>query len=82
MKPSLIASLLALLCTACAISTVQTLPKLDLPRTQNPLSLADPGEASFNDPVLNALISQALQHNASLAIAVANMDEVCAMARP
>ncbi|MEJ2795513.1 efflux transporter outer membrane subunit [Iodobacter sp. LRB] len=75
MKPSLIASLLALLCTACAISPVQTLPKLDLPRTQNPLSLADPGEASFNDPVLNALISQALQHNASLAIAVANMDE-------
>jgi outer membrane protein, multidrug efflux system len=75
MKPSMIASLLALLCTACAITPELSLPSLDLPQSTYKASIADDWWKTFDDPLLNTLITQTLQHNNNLSIAIARIEE-------
>lgn len=75
MKPSLIASLLALLCTACAMTPEQSLPSLDLPQSTYNAPIAKDWWKTFDDPLLNTLIAQTLQHNHNLSIAIARIEE-------
>ncbi|MDW5418459.1 efflux transporter outer membrane subunit [Iodobacter sp. CM08] len=75
MKPSLIASLLALLCTACAMTPEQSLPSLDLPQSAYNAPIAKDWWKTFDDPLLNTLIAQTLQHNHNLSIAIARIEE-------
>ncbi|UJB33108.1 efflux transporter outer membrane subunit [Chromobacterium sp. Beijing] len=82
LKRALIPSLVALALTACAVGPDYSRPKLELPdsaQAQNPAIALDWWK-QFNDPVLDQLIAQALEHNQDLAAASARVDEAAAQA--
>ncbi|KMN36363.1 MULTISPECIES: efflux transporter outer membrane subunit [Chromobacterium] len=82
LKRALIPSLVALALTACAVGPDYSRPKLELPdsaQAQNP-AIAMDWWKQFNDPVLDQLIAEALEHNQDLAAAAARVDEAAAQA--
>lgn len=82
LKRALIPSLVALALTACAVGPDYSRPKLELPdsaQTQSP-AIAMDWWKQFNDPVLDQLIAEALEHNQDLAAAAARVDEAAAQA--
>ncbi|WP_374419778.1 efflux transporter outer membrane subunit [Chromobacterium sp.] len=82
LKRALIPSLVALALTACAVGPDYSRPKLELPdsaQAQNP-AIAMDWWKQFNDPVLDRLIAEALEHNQDLAAAAARVDEAAAQA--
>ncbi|BBH12306.1 efflux transporter outer membrane subunit [Chromobacterium haemolyticum] len=81
-KRALIPSLVALALTACAVGPDYSRPKLELPdsaQAQSP-AIAMDWWKQFNDPVLDQLIAEALEHNQDLAAAAARVDEAAAQA--
>ncbi|UJB31334.1 efflux transporter outer membrane subunit [Chromobacterium sp. Beijing] len=85
-KRALMPSLAALALSACAVGPDYSRPKLELPDSgqvhiaaQNPAIALDWWK-QFNDPVLDQLIAQALEHNQDLAAASARVDEAAAQA--
>ncbi|MBA4707634.1 efflux transporter outer membrane subunit [Aquitalea aquatica] len=74
--------LLSLALTACAVGPDYSRPKFDLPAstTTQQASIASDWWQQFNDPVLDQLISEALQHNQDLALSAAQVDEAAALA--
>uniref|UniRef100_UPI0005BD7082 TolC family protein n=1 Tax=Chromobacterium haemolyticum TaxID=394935 RepID=UPI0005BD7082 len=81
-KRALIPSLVALALTACAVGPDYSRPKLELPdsaQVQSP-AIAMDWWKQFNDPVLDQLIAEALEHNQDLAAAAARVDEAAAQA--
>ncbi|MBV8681082.1 MAG: efflux transporter outer membrane subunit [Aquitalea sp.] len=75
--------LLSLTLTACAVGPDYSRPKLDLPATTSDTTQASIQAdwwQQFHDPVLDQLIAEALQHNADLATASAQLDEAAALA--
>ncbi|RMC97736.1 efflux transporter outer membrane subunit [Aquitalea palustris] len=74
--------LLSLALTACAVGPDYSRPKFDLPAstTTQQASVASDWWQQFNDPVLDQLISEALQHNQDLALSAAQVDEAAALA--
>ncbi|AXT45952.1 MULTISPECIES: efflux transporter outer membrane subunit [Chromobacterium] len=81
-KRALIPSLAALALTACAVGPDYSRPKLELPdsaQAQSP-AIAMDWWKQFNDPVLDQLIAEALEHNQDLAAAAARVDEAAAQA--
>ncbi|PTU69881.1 efflux transporter outer membrane subunit [Chromobacterium haemolyticum] len=82
LKRALIPSLVALALTACAVGPDYSRPKLELPdsaQAQSP-AIAMDWWKQFNDPVLDQLIAEALEHNQDLAVAAARVDEAAAQA--
>ena len=74
--------LLSLALSACAVGPDYSRPKFDLPAstTTQQASVASDWWQQFNDPVLDQLISEALQHNQDLALSAAQVDEAAALA--
>jgi multidrug efflux system outer membrane protein len=78
---------LALSCAACALtSEPQRKPDLPLPAALpsvagTTIDLPDPWWAIFQDPTLDALIREALEHNPDAAVAAARVAEARALAR-
>ncbi len=74
--------LLSLALTACAVGPDYSRPNFDLPAstTTQQASVASDWWQQFNDPVLDQLISEALQHNQDLALSAAQVDEAAALA--
>ncbi|MFC4489808.1 efflux transporter outer membrane subunit [Chromobacterium aquaticum] len=86
LKRALMPSLVALALSACAVGPDYSRPKLELPDSgqvqiaaQNP-AIAMDWWKQFNDPVLDRLIAEALEHNQDLAAAAARVDEAAAQA--
>jgi outer membrane protein, multidrug efflux system len=74
--------LLSLALTACAVGPDYSRPKLDLPASTTAQQASVPSDwwQQFHDPVLNQLITEALQHNQDLAFSAAQVDEAAALA--
>lgn len=74
--------LLSLALTACAVGPDYSRPKFDLPASTptQQASVASDWWQQFHDPVLDQLISEALQHNQDLALSAAQVDEAAALA--
>ena len=85
MKAVLTTTCLALLLAGCAVGPDYRRPAVDVPsgfRFQQPdasdAALDTEWWKDFGDPVLDGYVSEALEHNRNLAIAVANVDAAAA----
>lgn len=80
MKINYIIICMVFLCGACSIGPDYKRPDIELPDTWR-IATSDPGPMIgdnwwhlFNDPVLNALVEEALIHNQDMAMAIAQVD--------
>lgn len=74
--------LLSLALTACAVGPDYSRPKIDVPAGTTAQQASVPSDwwQQFHDPVLDQLITEALQHNQDLAFSAAQVDEAAALA--